>query len=264
MLNSNIQWTHHTWNIARGCSKVDEDCKYCYMYRDSLKGTRYNPKVVQQTKTVFNAPLKIKEPALFFVSSLTDVFHPDCDSFRQQMWDIIRQCPQHIFQILTKRPQRITKDTLPPDWGNGYANVWMGTSVGSQQGTYRVAEMIMRTMPPTRLNNIFLSLEPLHSPLQIDSSLLKYFGWVIIGGESGNDVGQYRYRPCQVEWIESLVADCKAHNIPVFVKQLGTHLAKQYKLRDRTCSNMDEWPTELEHLKIREFPEPMRILTTKI
>lgn len=131
MENSKIQWTDHTWNIAVGCSKVDEDCKYCYMYRGSLNEKRYNPKEVRKTTTVFKMPLKTKEPSRIFVSSLTDVFHPDCDSFRDEMWEIIRQCPQHTFQILTKRPERILEH-LPDDWGDGWENVWLGTSVGSQ------------------------------------------------------------------------------------------------------------------------------------
>ena len=110
---SKIQWTDATWNIARGCTKVDEDCKYCYMYRQSvLYG--YNAKKVNRTKGVFNMPLKLKEPSLIFTSSLTDFFHPDIDSYRHEAWDIIRKCPQHTFQILTKRPERIVEH-LPSD-----------------------------------------------------------------------------------------------------------------------------------------------------
>lgn len=111
--NSKIQWTDATWNVAVGCTKVDEDCKFCYMYRDSMKETRYNPRTVRKTTSVFNAPLRWKEPKKVFTSSLTDFFHEDCDSFRDEAWEIIRKCPQHIFQILTKRPERIT---LPEFW----------------------------------------------------------------------------------------------------------------------------------------------------
>jgi protein gp37 len=117
--NSAIQWTDVTWNIARGCSKVDEDCKFCYMYRDSFDGTRYNPREVVRTKTVFNLPLKVKEPSKIFTCSLTDFFHEDIDSYRNEAWDIIRKCPHHTFQILTKRPERII-DCLPADWGEGW------------------------------------------------------------------------------------------------------------------------------------------------
>ena len=81
---------------------------------------------VTKTKTVFNLPLKIKEPSKIFTSSLTDVFHPDCDAFRNEMWDIIRKCPQHTFQILTKRPERITDNT--PDDMLQADNIWFGPS----------------------------------------------------------------------------------------------------------------------------------------
>jgi protein gp37 len=71
---TNISWTDATWNIARGCTKVDEDCKFCYMYRDSFDSTRYNPLEIVRTKTVFNLPLKLKEPSKIFTCSLTDFF----------------------------------------------------------------------------------------------------------------------------------------------------------------------------------------------
>lgn len=253
--NSSIQWTDHTWNIARGCSKVDADCKFCYMYRQSLNGTRYKPDQVIRTKTVFNLPLTIKEPSKIFTCSLTDFFHEDIDSYRNEAWDIIRKCPHHIFQILTKRPERIP-DCLPKDWENGYDNVIFGTSIGHQQAMYRASEMICQTARAfVKLKKIFLSFEPLHGPIT-DLRVLKYFDWVIVGGESGNENGKYRYRPCELVWIRDIVAECKKNNVPVFVKQLGTHLAKQMGLKDRHGGDMDEWP---EDLRIREFP---RLYTT--
>lgn len=255
---SNIEWTDATWNIARGCTKVNDDCKFCYMYRDSLNKTRYNPQQVTRTKTVFNLPLKLENPSMIFMSSLTDVFHPDIDSYRHEAFDIIRKSPQHTFQMLTKLPQRIMQH-LPPDWGDGWDNVWLGTSVGSQESIHR---MELLSMIPAKIK--FLSLEPLHGPVELKKAMyyseplkesfhvLPAYDWVIIGGESGNEKGQYRYRECKIEWIESLIAECKENNIPVFIKQLGTHLAKQLKLKDRHGKNIDEWP---EHLRIREFPK---------
>lgn len=257
MKDTKIQWTDHTWNIAVGCTKVDEDCKYCYMYRGSLNNTRYDPKTVRKTKTVFNLPLKIKEPSRIFVSSLTDVFHPECDSFREEMWDIIRKCPQHTFQILTKRPERIAAH-LPEDWANGWDNVWLGTSVGGKAGLDRMAKLATVTAK-TR----FLSLEPLHESILLENVMfqimnnyfrvLSLYHWVIVGGESGNDTGKYRYRPCELAWIEKIVVDCKRNRTPVFVKQLGTHLARELRLKDRHGGDMEEWP---EELRVREFPRP--------
>lgn len=253
---STIQWTDATWNIARGCTKVDADCKFCYMYRDSLGGTRHDPFVVQRTKTVFNLPLKLKVPSKIFTSSLTDFFHPDIDTYRDEAWDIIRRCPQHTFQILTKRPERIA-DHLPADWGEGWPNVWLGTSVGSQDSAHRIIQLV--NAPNARAK--FLSLEPLYAPINLrdikvkvrdmEFYVLPAIDWVIVGGESGHSAGKYRYRPCEVEWIEKIIQDCKTEGIPVFVKQLGTYLSRQMHLQDRHGGDIDEWP---EHLRIRQFP----------
>lgn len=244
MKNSAIQWTDHTWNVARGCRKVDEDCKFCYMYRDSFDGSRYNPREVIRTKTVFNLPLKVKEASKFFTSSLTDFFIEEIDAYRDEAWDIIRRCPQHTFQILTKRPERIAR-CLPKDWADGWPNVWLGTSIGSQASFDRIYPLL-----DAHAKTRFLSIEPLHGPLRLSLSP-EWIHWVIIGGESGNERGKYRYRPCELDWIEQLITDCRRSGVPVFVKQLGTHLAKQMGLNDRHGGNIDEWP---KHLQIRQFP----------
>lgn len=261
---SNIQWTDATWNIARGCTKVDEDCKFCYMYRDSFDSTRYNPLNVVRTKTVFNLPLKLKEPSKIFTSSLTDFFHEEIDSYRHEAWDIIRKCPQHTFQILTKRPERIM-DHLPPYWDEIRSRIWLGTSIGNQKSIHRLFELIAPIQPGIK----FLSLEPMYGEIilplndQVDMGhkVKNLIDWVIIGGESGNETGKYRYRPCDIKWIEAIIADCQAAGIAVFVKQLGTHLAKGMGLKDRHGGNIDEWP---EHLRIREFPIGKPLLTEKL
>lgn len=277
---SEIQWTDATWNVARGCTKVDGDCKYCYMYRQSLNATRYTPDQVVKTKSVFTLPLHYKETVskawagrpLIFTSSLTDFFHEDIDSFREECWDIIRNCPHLIFQILTKRPERI-KDHLPADWGEGWDNVWLGTSIGSTAGIPRLFDLQQITAKTK-----FLSLEPLYEKLDImypseylmptyccsgrdcgcmgmpiEPPLLYGIQWVIVGGESGNDNGKYKYRECKLEWIERIVADCKSLHIPVFVKQMGTYLAKEMGMSDRHGGNIDEFP---ESVQFREFPNP--------
>lgn len=253
---SSIQWTDATWNIAVGCSKVDEDCKYCYMYRQSLDSKRYDPRVVRKTKTVFDLPLKYKETKsacwdgrpLIFTSSLTDVFHPAIDDYRHEMWDIIRKCPHLIFQILTKRPERI-KDHLPADWGSGWDNVWLGTSIGSQDSIHRMEEL---SSIDAKIK--FLSLEPLHGEIKLPLQFcrpIQPIDWIIIGGESGNDRGAYKYRPCNIVWIEKIIKQGMMYDIPVFVKQLGTHLSKELKLKDRHAGDISEFP---EHLRIRQFP----------
>lgn len=240
-----ISWTDATWNIAVGCTKVDEDCKYCYMYRDSLNETRYNPRIVRKTKSVFNLPLKLKEPSKIFTCSYTDFFHPDCDSFRNEAFEIIRQCPQHTFQILTKRPERIS-DNTPIDILR-MKNVWFGTSVGSPKGMKRIFELL-KVDCKTR----FISFEPLHEKvdMNLDIGDLCEIHWAIIGGESGNENGKNRYRPCKLEWIDELINDLTP-TTAIFVKQLGTHLAKELKLKDRHGSDVNEFP---EGLQLRQFP----------
>lgn len=246
---SNIQWTDATWNIARGCTKVDEDCKFCYMYRDSLDSTRYNPLQVIRTKTVFDLPLKLKEPSKIFTCSLTDFFHEGCDSFRDEAWEIIRKCPQHTFQILTKRTERIAEH-LPVFYEEIKSRIWLGTSVGHENGKQRIYDLLK---VKTHGQILFISFEPLHGKvdMNLDISDLINIDWAIIGGESGNENGKYRYRECKLEWIEELISDLTP-TTSIFVKQLGTHLAKQLNLSDRHGGNIDEFP---KHLRIREFPK---------
>lgn len=244
---SAIQWTDATWNIARGCTKVDEDCKFCYMYRDSFDSTRYNPLQVVRTKTVFDLPLRIKEPSKIFTCSLTDFFHESIDSYRDEAWEIIRKCPQHIFQILTKRPERIFEHT-PTDLLHA-DNIWFGTSVGSPKGMQRIYDLIQLDCK-TR----FVSFEPLWDRVEmnLDISTLIRIDWAIIGGESGNETGKYRYRPCELEWIEEIASAISGVGNAVFVKQMGTYLSKKLKMSDRHGGNIDEFP---EHLRIRQFPK---------
>lgn len=247
-IDTNISWCDVTWNIARGCTKVDDDCRFCYMYRDSFDGSRYNPMDIVRTKTVFNLPLKVKEPSKIFTCSLTDFFHEAIDPYRDEAWDIIRRCPQHTFQILTKRPERIM-DHLPADWDEGYNNVWLGTSVGSAKAINR-ADIL--SMIPAKIK--FISFEPLHTRIETnwDSIWKTQFDWVIIGGESGNDTGKYRYRPCEVAWIEEISSAFSTCGVAVFVKQMGTHLSKVLGMSDRHGGNIDEFPLSLRK---REFPK---------
>lgn len=255
--NTAISWTDATWNIARGCTKVDSDCRFCYMYRDSMNNTRYDPLSVIKTKTVFDMPLRYKETRsavwpgapLIFTCSLTDFFHTDIDPYRNEAWDIIRKCPHLIFQILTKRPERIM-DCVPPDWANGWENVWLGTSVGHIGAKERLWHM--RNVDAYKK---FISFEPLHSRLDFDNEdlgMIMAFDWVIIGGESGNDTGKYRYRVCEIEWMEEISEAFGSCGVPVFVKQMGTHLSKVLGMSDRHGSKIEEFPLRLRK---REFPK---------
>lgn len=258
--NSKIQWTDNTWNVAVGCEKISAGCKYCYMMRD-YEG-RFGRKDVNGTVTrtksaTFNKPLVWQKkglksadgrPLKVFTSSLTDVFHPQIDSYRDEIWDIIRRCPDLIFQILTKRPERMLMH-LPRDWGYGYPNVWLGVSVENTDNLWRV-EALSKIPAAVR----FVSAEPLIGKLVFTADDLFNFSlmdWVIIGGESGNENGKYKYRPCHLDWIEDIIDVARKFEVAVFVKQLGTFLSKYHALNDRHGGDINEWG---DTYKIREFP----------
>lgn len=251
-IESSIQWTQASWNPWHGCVKVSKGCKFCYMYRDKERYGQ-DPSVVLKSKSKFNEPLKWKEPKLIFTCSWSDWFISNADEWRNDAWKIIKQTPHHTYQILTKRPERILEH-LPADWGTGYENVWLGISAEDQE-TYD-DRIVYLSEIPAKVK--FLSLEPLLSPIDIhNKSITGQFlpsspDWIIVGGESGNDTGKYGYRPCELQWISDIVSKCKELEIPVFVKQLGTHLGKAMKLKDRTGGDMDEFP---QNIRIREMPK---------
>lgn len=255
--DSKIQWTENSWNPWHGCKKVSDGCKYCYMYRDKEKYGQDPTKVVR-SKTKFNDPLKWKEPTVIFTCSWSDWFIDEADEWRDEAWRIIKATPQHTYQILTKRPERIASH-LPKDWGEGYHNVWLGVSVEKNSILAERVWPLIQIPAAVR----FISAEPLlsHIDLGLDAriensidKLRERIDWVIVGGESGNDNGKYIYRPCELEWIEWIVEQCKDNNVSVFVKQLGTHLAKQLKMKDRHGGNIEDFPLAL---KIRQFPQPI-------
>jgi protein gp37 len=199
----------------------------------------------------FYEALDWKEPKKIFTCSMSDFFIDEADGWREDAWNVIRKTPQHQWQILTKRPERI-QECLPGDWGEGWDNVWLGVSVENQQSLQRAATL---AEIPAKIR--FISAEPLLEQVNFLAEIygkrvIDDFDWIILGGESGNEFGNYRYRPLQMEWLEKINADLKQNTtISVFNKQLGTYLAKKMGLKDRHGGEIEEWP---EHLRIREFP----------
>lgn len=238
---SEIQWTDGTWNPWHGCKKVSPGCLYCYMYRDKERYGQ-SPTTVLRSKTMFNEPLKWKEGKLIFTCSWSDWFIDEADGWREEAWDVIRQTPQNTYQILTKRPERI-KEHLPI-YFNSLSNVWIGVSIEGEEQMERLE--YLKDLPCTT----FASFEPLISPIKWDKRM-DALDWCIIGGESGNDIGKYRYRKAELEWMLNLIDGAKSAGVPCFVKQLGTYQAKQLDLKDRHGGNFEEFP---EEFKVREFP----------
>lgn len=227
-----ISWAGATWNPWMGCTKVSPGCDNCYMFREQ-RGYGNDPELVRRSKTRFNDPLKWIVPDLIFTCSWSDWFHAEADQWRAEAWEVIRRCPQHTFQILTKRPGRILRH-LPGDWGDGWPNVWLGVSVETDEFLSRVR--VLRNVP-ARLR--FISAEPLLGPLP--SLDLAGIGWVITGGESGPG-----HRPINPEWVREIRDRCLAAGVPFHHKQWGGFRAKSNgKVLDgREWCEIPRWLTE--------------------
>jgi protein gp37 len=225
---SAISWTESTWNPWRGCSKVSPGCAHCYMFRDQRRYGRDPSVVVRASPATFHAPLKPSwsEPRMIFTCSWSDWFHEAADPWRDEAWDVIRQTPQHTYQVLTKRPERILEH-LPGDWDDGWPNVWLGTSIENRRFTGRAD--VLREVPAAVR---FISAEPLLGPLVPNHPVespwpeswddgyggvgldLDGIDWLIVGGESGP-----RHRPMQLDWARDLRDVCGMSGTAFFVKQ---------------------------------------------
>lgn len=215
--NSAIEWTDHTWNPWYGCQKVSPGCKHCYAERDMLRfGKNFNA-ITKAKDGTFYSPDKWEDGGLIFTCSWSDFFIPEADEWRPEAWEVIKRNQRHIFQILTKRPERIL-DCLPEHWGRGLPNVWLGMSAANQEWLDRRAPDFLRI--PAVLH--FLSAEPLIGPMPHIQQYLpmaqgrRGFDWVIVGGESG--VGS-EWRQMQPQWVEDIWQACQQFEIPFFFKQ---------------------------------------------
>jgi protein gp37 len=202
---SGIEWTEATWNPWHGCRKVSPGCAHCYMYRDKRRYGQ-DPTLVVKSKTSFDAPKKWKESKMIFTCSWSDFFIEEADEWRAEAWDVIRDTPQHTYQILTKRPERIS-DHLPPGWP--LSNVWLGVSVENPRFYHRIEAI--KVLPASVR---FLSLEPLLAPMP--SLPLEGISWVVVGGESGPGC-----RPMKPEWVREIREQCKKAEVAFFFKQWG-------------------------------------------
>lgn len=261
--DTKIAWAHHTINPWQGCSKVNKDCKNCYMFRGLARWNKDGGVVV---KTKGRGWVKIIKDALpgerIFVCSMSDFWHKAADDWRKEVFDLMRARPDVNFLIPTKRPDRIEAN-LPADWGdNGWPHVWLGWSAG-HQAAYDSGYEIMCYIPNAVL---WVSAEPLLEDIQINRTSVhgtivnpllgdkfrRKLDWVVTGGESGNDTGPHKYRECKTKWLMRIADQCKENSVPVFVKQMGTHLYKVLKMSDRAGANIEEFP---EGLQYQEFPE---------
>jgi protein gp37 len=230
--NSKIEWTDATWNPVTGCNKVSPGCKHCYALRFSerFRGTPGHPFEqgfdLRLWPERLRLPMAWRTPRRIFVNSMSDLFHERVPlPFIEQVFTTMAACPQHQFQVLTKRAERLVELCGSLDWPD---NVWMGVSVENEKYAFR--SDLLRTVPAKVR---FLSIEPLIGP--ISRLPLKGIHWVIVGGESGPGA-----RPMQPEWVTSIHAQCSRSRVPFFFKQWGgvRKHATGRKLNGRTFDEM--------------------------
>jgi protein gp37 len=273
MKHSKIEWTDTTWNPVRGCSLVSAGCTNCYAMRMAHRfskpglpyegltrmtnhGPVWNGKIML-VEEVLTVPLKTKKPTKFFVNSMSDLFHPDVPfEFIDSVFAVMVLSPQHTFQILTKRPERMLSyfsdllterndsrgtavQKFQPEFimdGLGFPlpNVWLGASVENQKTANERIPSLLQVPAAVR----FLSMEPLLGPVELHHTWLPSsidppifskrqarvvngwvgngIDWIIAGGESGPNA-----RPMHPDWVRSIRDQCASAGVPFFFKQWG-------------------------------------------
>lgn len=274
-----IQWTDHTFNPWIGCAKVSPGCTNCYAEVNTFpraqrsKGRElWGPKAARHITAASNwaKPLAWNAEAekegrrhRVFCASLADVFesHPDLQTARERLWDLIERTPWLDWQLLTKRAtnMHLGAGMIPQEWAGVWPrNVWAGVSVEDQRRADERISWLQNV--PARVR--FLSVEPLLEPIRLKRPDLEGIDWVIIGGESGD-----RARPCHVDWVRHCVQQCQAVKVAVFVKQLGGEPLRRAETdQERRTPGRDAWPLHLQQhkggepaewpadLRVREFP----------
>lgn len=217
-----IEWTEQTWNPSAGCTKVSSGCKNCYAETMAIRlqamrvegyenGFNFNT-----VPSRLNEPLKRKKPTIFFVNSMSDIFHETMPvEYLNKIFNVIEKTPYHTYQILTKRAdkmfQYLSQRKIP-------RNIWLGVTVENKKhGLPRIDKLRQ-----LKASVLFLSVEPLLEDL--GKINLKNIDWVIVGGESGN-----RARPMEKSWVLNIKRQCENNDIAFFFKQWGTWGADKVK-----------------------------------
>jgi protein gp37 len=210
---SAIEWTGATWNPVTGCSKVSPGCAHCYAetFAERWRGIAGHPYEqgfdLKLWPNRLDVPLRWRRPRMIFVNSMSDLFHEDIPpDYIAQVFEVMAKADWHVFQILTKREERLAE--LAPDlpWPD---NVWMGVTIENRRFVHR-ADRLREVPAAVR----FISAEPLLGPLTgLDLSDIH---WLISGGESGP-----KHRPVREEWLVDLRDRCVDEGVAYFFKQWG-------------------------------------------
>jgi protein gp37 len=223
---SKIEWTDVTWNPVAGCTIESAGCSNCYAMRMAARlaamgsekyagltrksGGRavWTGKITLDVKSL-TAPYKWRKPRKVFVNSMSDLFHPSVpDDFIAHIWRVMRETPQHTYQVLTKRPDRMRELLTKPLFGSA-PNIWIGTSVEDAAVLSRIEEL--RSIAGYIR---FISFEPLIGP--VGAVDLTDIDWAIVGGESGP-----RARLVQFDWVQEIEDRCRVYGTAFFFKQWG-------------------------------------------
>lgn len=271
-----ISWCDATHNFWYGCQKVSQGCKHCYAEREM---TRYGHDFRMVTRAKgFDAPLRWKEPRKVFVNSWSDFFIEEADPWRDAALAIMALTPHLTYQVLTKRPERMYAYMTDPQTPCRIAQAmergepplvwplphcWFGVSVEDQATADARIPWLLKTPAAVR----FLSAEPLLSAINLRKPLCgcvtcggyqehgqwpRGLDWVIVGGESGPHA-----RPCDLDWLRSVVRQCAVAAVPVWVKQLGStptlHGCTGLPIKDRKGADPAEWPDDV---RVQHMPPP--------
>lgn len=241
---SSIEWTEMTWNPVTGCVKVSQGCKHCYAERMAKRlfamgAERYHNAFKPTLHyDLIDLPKRWRKPRVIFVNSMSDLFQEAVPvDFIRGVFSTMESCPQHTFQILTKRSERLREIGGQLPWPS---NVWMGVSVEDARVIGRITDL---AAVPAQVR--FLSCEPLIGPLE--NLPLKGIHWVIVGGESGPGA-----RPMRPEWVESIHQQCRMNDVPFFFKQWGG-VRKDVTGRTLHGRTYDEMPQTVPALDDRVY-----------
>lgn len=215
MAQSSIEWTEMTWNPVTGCDKISAGCKFCYA---EVMAKRLKAMGVEKYQNEFKltihedelaTPYTWKKSKVVFVNSMSDLFHKDVPiEFIQKVFRVMKENPQHVFQVLTKRAD-VMLYYDKEGWLDWSHNIWMGVSVENEKTMKRI-DLLRQSNARTK----FLSCEPLIGPLP--KLNLKNIDWVIVGGESGR-----KPRPMKKEWVLDIKEQCEKKDVAFFFKQWG-------------------------------------------
>lgn len=238
MAQSSIEWTEMTWNPTTGCNKISAGCKFCYAevmarrlqamgiekYKDGFK--------IKTHENSLHIPYLWNGNKIVFVNSMSDLFHPEVPlEFVQKVFEVMNDTPQHTYQVLTKRAERLYEVHHLLNWTK---NIWMGVSVEDERVIDRI-DFLRETNAYIK----FLSCEPLIGPLR--NINLDNINWAIVGGESGR-----KARPIKESWVWDIRQQCAEQGVAFFFKQWGG-VNKKKSGRILGGRTYDEMPSQIPY-----------------